>query len=693
MSNGIEASDVAADVSSGGIAVARLAQNADLFNIAIKSFRGYQGEEWARTLNKAQLLVSCHRICEWVCSKECVRLCILLAGPPREPVTIEQIGPFTDVLRRLAENPKLIAVLAKAVEAEDPKAFYAVATELKAQAFIHLLCHWVCFIRCHLVCRVMCDRLHWNPEILITALRESAVAVASVGRNPDDLKRLIAGAATLDCAAIKGIFGPNRDCRLICFWLCSWRCLVVCFALTRSFQVTSDFSIDEMRAFATFSGELSRVPDVTGAPAANGIDALVSAVIRQDEKAFIEFVRVHKAERFVHQLCHWVCYLVCQRLCICVCPPPGIIPIFDHVGSYRVDPFFHDFTSAGTTTAGGYAFTATIPLIGLLPPSPAGDPIEYRFTVQKLPGGALQPLTINEIGGTVIGSLEFWEWDATALPAPGQWKLRTTDYSINNAPQFYDIQQDIGPALHMQVSTPITADGWVRVPSDDNLTQHGGGKFAPTHVLASLDTTKLTLEQFDLHGPGTGLPIIAGGAVPAGPPPADNKRSEKPQFAINFEARKVIGAVAISGNSLPRIALSNTRYAFDRHPDWAGTTITLASGYPLALLLDIQELIGHGCDPLSAMSTPALHAQFTAYHPYLASCSVYIEGPAPVPPTVNPAIDGAGQAISPAGGEAFTITGLSPCAYILWLTATLNLTTGYGAIGGTYSDHIAFCIH
>nr|WP_310522177.1 hypothetical protein [Polymorphobacter sp.] len=684
MSDAIELSDVAEDIGGGGAAIMQLAKDADLFGAAIKAFRARDSELWAKVLDKAQLLGSCHRICEWVCSKECVRLCILLAGPPREPVTVEQIGPFTRVLRQLAEQPKLIEVLVKAVEAEDPRAFHAVVAELKAQAFAHLLCHWVCYVRCHLVCRVVCDGLRWDPGELVLRLRDSAVAVASVASKPGDLKRIIDGASSLNCAVLKDIFGPHRDCRLICYWLCSWRCLVVCLRLTHSFAMTDDFSIDEMRGFAEFSGRLVRDKE--------GIARLVAVVARHDERGFVEWVKKHKAERYVHQLCHWVCYMVCHRLCICVCPPPGIIPIFDHVGNYRVDPFFNDFTGVGTTTAGGFAFTGGIPLLGLLPDSPAGDPIEYRFTTQKLPGGAAQPLTEAEIGGTVIGSLEFWEWDATALPAPGQWKLRTTDYSINNAPQFYDIQQDIGPPLHIQVSTPITAAGWVRVPSDNNLTQHGGGKFAPTHMLAALNTRKLTLEPFDLHGPGAGLPILAGMPVPAGPPAADSKRSEKPQFAINFEARKVIGAVAISGNTLPRIALSNTVYAFDRHPDWAGTTISIANDYPLALLLDIEELIGHGCEPLTPGNTPSLHALFTAYHPYLATCSVYIEGPAPVPATVNPAIVD-GQALSAAGGLAFNITGLLPCAYILWLEATLNLTHGYGQIGGTFSDHIAFCVH
>jgi hypothetical protein len=97
--------------------------------------------------------------------------------------------------------------------------------------------------------------------------------------------------------------------------------------------------------------------------------------------------------------------------------------------------------------------------------------------------------------------------------------------------------------------------------------------------------------------------------------------------------------------------------------------------------------MGGGCNPL----TTDVHALFSAYHPYLATCSVFIEGPAPVPPAVNPVISALGEADSPAGGLFFNISGVHPCAYILWLTATLNLTNGYAQLFGTFDDHIAFC--
>lgn len=45
----------------------------------------------------------------------------------------------------------------------------------------------------------------------------------------------------------------------------------------------------------------------------------------------------------------------------------------------------------------------------------------------------------------------------------------------------------------------------------------------------------------------------------------------------------------------------------------------------------------------------------------------------------------------PGGGTDFDISGLQPCAYILWLSTTLNLTDGLSQVYGPIEDHIAFC--
>jgi hypothetical protein len=150
----------------------------------------------------------------------------------------------------------------------------------------------------------------------------------------------------------------------------------------------------------------------------------------------------------------------------------------------------------------------------------------------------------------------------------------------------------------------------------------------------------------------------------------------------------VIGHAAVGANSRPQIALSNTTYIYNRHPDWAGSPPLPPTKTIPVMSVDIVELkAGGGCNPL----TTDLHALFTAYHPYLATLDVRLEGPAPLPAAVNPAIDATGQSISAAGGLSIPVGGLKPCAYILWLESTLNLTNGYLQLFGTFEDHIAFC--
>ena len=290
--------------------------------------------------------------------------------------------------------------------------------------------------------------------------------------------------------------------------------------------------------------------------------------------------------------------------------------------------------------------------------------------------GPVSDVDQTMIPATVIGQLEYFDWNALLMA----YVLRSANYWVNNAgAPLTTIHRNGLPDITLQLNQPVKPGGWIEVPRQNSLVANGGGLFVGGFVsMANLDTTKLTNELFDLTVP---LPELAAGtSVPAG------KRSRMHRFKLIYEARKVGTVPIISSNEREKIVMSNTHYTQHHHPSWAGFIDTR----PAVVVVDVAELAipGAGCSKVSNH----VHALFTAYHPFLGSVSVYIEGPTPppLPAGILPAIV-AGEAVSPAVGHDFNITAQPNCAYILWLKVSLNLTHGYGAISSPSEDHIAFC--
>jgi hypothetical protein len=376
----------------------------------------------------------------------------------------------------------------------------------------------------------------------------------------------------------------------------------------------------------------------------------------------------------------------CVGLCLEKQPPVShTIPLFTHVGMYRVDPIYGDFTADGLTAAGNYAFTDTIPLRGLLPNGNDPDAIEYHFVEGEYDAagvvlGSTTAVDATMIRPTVIGQLEYFDWN-TMLSA---WILRSANYWVNSPgapPTTIHRPITFGGDLTLILNQPVKAGGWIEVPRHNDLTPGGTGLFVGGFVdMVSLDTTRLTYESYDLTAP---LPELkAGEAVPAA------KKSRMHRFKLFFEARIAVSppGPVLSANALDKIVLSNTSYTQHRHPNWAGYVTTTRA----AVMIDIDELSapGSGCNRIS----DHVHALWTAYHPFLGSVAVSFEGntPPPLPASISPAIMG-GESVSPSGGHDFNVSAQPNCAYILWLTVTLNLTYGYGAFLPPFQDHVAFC--
>jgi hypothetical protein len=359
----------------------------------------------------------------------------------------------------------------------------------------------------------------------------------------------------------------------------------------------------------------------------------------------------------------------CIDLCLPKQPPvkPTVIPMFTAVGIYDIEPSHGKFAADGTTTAGSLAFTDWIPLNGALPNGDEGTAgLQYRFQVTKVlpsPGGPVNVLASHALA-TQIGILQYFRWNGTA------WVSDQTPYYVNNPGASVSIPQASGPDLVVSVNKDISGpDGWIDVPRDNELFATGGGLFKHQEALLNLRTQEFSSEAFDVTG------------VAAGNPLPSTAHSEKPVFRIDFQARDAGTLASVATNTRPQIAFSNTGYTFSRHPEWAGGT---ASGAAV-VSLDIGELSGPGTTGCAKLGTE-LHALYTCYHPYLGPVRLRFEG--------NPTLPG--NFVPPAGDEVagahlFDISGLQPCAYILWLETSLRLTQGNGPIGGTLEDHIAFC--
>ena len=655
-------------------AAGRLAENETLFRAGIDAVRARNRESFQRLLAQLQIGGDCELLCRWICVKESVLRCIVLCGPEPPPaVSVADIPRFAEVVAAIARDPGLAGRLANAVQQQDAAAYMRLVAELKIERFCHLLCHWVSIILCRLSCEVVCAPRLVPVRHLVEELQLAGGGIGALLRDRAVLDQIIKAGVAADCETLSGLLTPGGNCVVICEWICSWHCVLICLRLCAGAPPIRQAGIEEMREFAQAMARAASLP--------HALPRLVEAVHTANVEAFAALLKELQLERFCVQLCEWVCFEICRLFCFCVCPPPVVTPLFTKVGVYRVDPIWNDFTADGTTTAGHLAFTSTIPLNGLLPNGDSPTALKYRFLTQKYPlGPPPTPVTPAMIPPTIIGTLEYHYWDKIGL----QSVLASANYWANNpdpSTNTVTIPQQFGPDLVVSVNKTVAPDGWIEVPRENNSALGSSGLFVGGNVtLANLDTTTLTNEVFDLTVNVSPLPLQAGAPVPAA------QQSEKPTFKITFEARDLLNN-PVSTNDREKIALSNTRYTYVRHPDWAGGPITTTP----VVSLDIAELkAGGGCNPVSGH----IHALFTAYHPYLGTCVVFIQGPGvPPPAAVNPAISAAGMANSPAGGHEFDITTLKPCAYILWVSTTLNLTTGFGKLPGEFDDLIAFCTH
>lgn len=362
----------------------------------------------------------------------------------------------------------------------------------------------------------------------------------------------------------------------------------------------------------------------------------------------------------------------CVDLCTGEQPPvTEPLPVFTRLGGY---PYVGGIQSAvpgsGLTAGDDRAFFSTVRLNGILSKTLGGQPMEYRFEYREtapdgtLPGAWI-PVATTQFAATMLGEVERFAPDFPGDPNP-----------VKTHPMMADPGTPVaGPG------NAAIVDGWIQVPqfSDYNAPN---GFFVPNGNMLNVITPALVpVPALDMANVMAGESSTAHGATLA----------QNRHISLRMKVR-VVGqpATEAAAGTCFHVAIENTVYNnVHKGGSWAPVDVP---NQLCACSLDSLQLRAGGCAGLNA----SLDVLFTAAHPNLGTVSVSMNGPGgpygfgmPVPP--NPA-DRFGQAINgaPPPGGGWTFNALPDCAYIVTLSAQLQLTTGDSSPLPVL-DQIAFC--
>jgi hypothetical protein len=339
----------------------------------------------------------------------------------------------------------------------------------------------------------------------------------------------------------------------------------------------------------------------------------------------------------------------CAELCVPEAPPQTEpIPDFRYIGAldYVVDVDSGP-AGSGRTLADDRAFFSGLRLSGPIGTTLGGQPLEYRFEVRALPAGPWTPVLPNQILPTMIGTSEQLVGG----------NLQVSEVVVN------------GTTSPTEIAVTPAADGWIRMPSEGDLST---GLFTPNLNMIVLDTRTIA----------AWAPIDVG-AIMAGTslPPADLAADQL--FGIRLRVRQAGQPLTeAAGGECQTLAIDNTLYDHvNKGGSWAPHQ---ASSQLDVTSVNVQELIGSGCGGV----TSSLTVLVTAAHPNLGTVSLGMTGGGSTWGFTLP--PGTPGQIAGAAANNFSVSALPSCAYIVTLETQVLLTTGDTDPLPVY-DQLAFC--
>jgi hypothetical protein len=627
--------DVLRDLLEEASTIGQLVKNEQTFLDAYEAFRTGNRQDFHAILERLHLIERCRLVCEWIGAKECTFVCFDLCGPPKPLDHAPDPRQLAEAIVRITADAQATKQLVETIEKRDPAGFTRFIETHKLEAFCHLFCHWVCYIRYRLVCRWMCTpRLETRPS-LADELQRAGKALRALLERKTLFDDAVAASSAGEAAKLRSVVeaaGLIQWCHFICFFFCSWHCVLVCLRMCRQFPIEPvRDQIKEAAAFAKAIHKLAERP--------TELSKLAAAAGAGDDETFAAIVGELKLQRYCLQLCHWLCFLRCRRFCRLVCPPIFNHPWFTHVGDFDIyadiDPATGLTNKAHGHGGPDFGFFGCLKLRGFCPktsPAFAGAPMAYRFLFQQ--GGSTTPITGGFVCEVLVGS-RYTLWNANPF-ALQSVRIRGTGTTSPTPPP---AGPGVSPPDHFIVPDP---QGWI--PVDPNALDDGFNGW-------------LTGFASWIAFPGGGNPAPPG--LAAGSPVAVADQKNGVDAAITFQATRVATIAAVNGGAPPDYT---NQLAKIRITNWGEV-----------MLLDLLQFHSGGGNPCSPLSTD-LDIEYTTDHELMAGWSLeMITAATIVPAPVFPSGTGPRGG---AGSDHHNISSWPTCSYAIRLHARRSLTDG-----------------
>jgi hypothetical protein len=153
-------------------------------------------------------------------------------------------------------------------------------------------------------------------ERVIRDLTQAAEAVGALARDEDRFRALFDAFRASDQDSYQRLLDEAKlteRCELVCGWLCSKECVLLCQELCGP---PVEVELPDPREFADVLVRITADEEL--------VERLANAVLERDGAGFRALVADLKIERFCHLLCHWVCAVRCRLSCNVLCSPAQV---------------------------------------------------------------------------------------------------------------------------------------------------------------------------------------------------------------------------------------------------------------------------------------------------------------------------------------------------------------------------------